>query len=141
MSTRSRFYNTIYTPFKNKQYDVALNNVLRYQTAQTSAGFRRIYDVVIRTLAVVKGERRQEDPSLPKQLARLDILIEYQKNRGVLERDLADGIKAALAEIRRDLGKDVAKEEAEALEMALNAVLAYKIIASRRREEEEEELL
>jgi len=138
--SRSRFYNNVYVPFREGRYDEALNNASRYTTRQSSAGFRRIYDSLIKTLDVVK--QREKPPSdksrLLLQLARLDITIEYQKNRGVLDADLADGIKAALAEIRRDLGTDKAVREAEALELALNAVLAYQIVAVRKRREEEE---
>jgi len=116
-----------------------LNGATRYNTRQTSAGFRRIYDSLIKTIDVVKREEKGQAKSrLLLQLARLDITIEYQKNRGTLDADLADGIKAALAEIRRDLGTDKAVREAEALELALNAVLAYQIVAERRRREEEE---
>ncbi|MFP3200485.1 MAG: hypothetical protein RXQ56_09600 [Thermoproteus sp.] len=136
---RSRFYNYIYVPFRDGRYDDALNGATRYNTRQTSAGFRRIYDSLIKTIDVVKREEKGQAKSrLLLQLARLDITIEYQKNRGTLDADLADGIKAALAEIRRDLGTDKAVREAEALELALNAVLAYQIAAERRRREEEE---
>jgi len=136
---RARFYNYIYVPFRDGRYDDALNGATRYNTRQTSAGFRRIYDSLIKTIDVVKREEKGQAKSrLLLQLARLDITIEYQKNRGTLDADLADGIKAALAEIRRDLGTDKAVREAEALELALNAVLAYQIAAERRRREEEE---
>lgn len=135
---KSRFYNYIYTPFRDGRYNEALNNVTRYSTRTRSAAFRKIYDPIIKTLDVIKREGGTADKSrLLFQLARLDVIIEYQKNRGVLDTDLADGIKAALAEIRRDLGADKAAREAEALELALNAVLAYQIAAERRREEEE----
>jgi len=122
-----------------------LNGATRYNTRQTSAGFRRIYESLIKTIDVIKREwtenwegKGQVKSRLLLQLARLDITIEYQKNRGVLDADLADGIKAALAEIRRDLGTEKAVREAEALELALNAVLAYQIVAVRKRREEEE---
>jgi len=122
-----------------------LNGATRYYTKQTSAGFRRIYESLIKTLDVIKREgaenwegKGQVRSRLLLQLARLDITIEYQKNRAVLDADLADGIKAALAEIRRDLGTEKAVREAEALELALNAVLAYQIVAERKRREEEE---
>jgi CRISPR/Cas system CSM-associated protein Csm2 small subunit len=137
---RSWFYNNIYVPFREGRYDEALNNASRYNTKQSSAGFRKIYDPLIKILEVVKRtEKSPQDKSwLLLQLARLDITIEYQKNRDVLQADLADGIKAALAEIRRDLGTEKAVREAEALELALNAVLAYQIVAERKRREEEE---
>ena len=122
-----------------------MNGATRYNTRQTSAGFRRIYESLIKTIDVIKREwtenwegKGQVKSRLLLQLARLDITIEYQKNRGVLDADLADGIKAALAEIRRDLGTEKAVREAEALELALNAVLAYQIVAVRKRREEEE---
>ncbi len=143
--SRSRFYNYIYVPFRDGRYDDALNAATRYYTRQTSAGFRRIYESLIKTLDVIKREgaenwegKGQVKSRLLLQLARLDITIEYQKNRGILDADLADGIKAALAEIRRDLGTEKAVREAEALELALNAVLAYQIVAERKRREEEE---
>jgi CRISPR/Cas system CSM-associated protein Csm2 small subunit len=142
---RSRFYNNIYVPFRDGRYDDALNSATRYYTRQTSAGFRRIYESLIKTIDVIKREgtetreeKGQVKSRLLLQLARLDITIEYQKNRGTLDADLADGIKAALAEIRRDLGTEKAVREAEALELALNAVLAYQIVAERKRREEEE---
>jgi len=142
---RSRFYNTIYVPFRDGRYDDALNGATRYYTRQTPAGFRRIYESLIKIIDVIKREgtetreeKGQVKSRLLLQLARLDITIEYQKNRGVLDADLADGIKAALAEIRRDLGTEKAVREAEALELALNAVLAYQIVAVRKRREEEE---
>jgi len=142
----SWFYNKIYVPFREGRYDEALNNANRYITKQSSAGFRKIYDPLIKILEVAKRtEKSLQDKSwLLLQLARLDITIEYQKNRDVLQADLADGIKAALAEIRRDLGTEndlgmeKAVREAEALELALNAVLAYQIVAERKRKEEEE---
>jgi len=122
-----------------------LNGATRYYTRQTSAGFRRIYESLIKTIDVIKREwtenreeKGQVKSRLLLQLARLDVTIEYQKNRGTLDADLADGIKAALAEIRRDLGTEKAVREAEALELALNAVLAYQIVAERKRREEEE---
>ena len=123
----SWFYNKIYVPFREGRYDEALNNASRYITKQSSAGFRKIYDPLIKILEVVKRtEKSLQDKSwLLLQLTRLDITIEYQKNRDVLQADLADGIKVALAEIRRDLGTEKAVREAEALELALNAVLAY----------------
>jgi hypothetical protein len=140
--SRSRFYNYVYVPFREGRYDDALNGATRYYTRQTSAGFRRIYESLIKTIDVIKREgaegKGQVKSRLLLQLARLDITIEYQKNRGVLDADLADGIKAALAEIRRDLGTEKAVREAEALELALNAVLAYQIVAERKRREEEE---
>jgi len=142
---RSKFYNTIYVPFRDGRYDDALNGATWYNTRQTSAGFMRIYDPIIKTINIIKREwtenwegKEQVKSRLLLQLARLDITIEYQKNRGVLDADLADGIKAALAEIRRDLGTEKAVREAEALELALNAVLAYQIVAVRKRREEEE---
>jgi CRISPR/Cas system CSM-associated protein Csm2 small subunit len=140
--SRSRFYNYIYTPLRDARYDEALNYVTRYSVRTRSAAFRKIYDPIIKTLDVIKQDVIKRGGTADKsrllfQLARLDIMIEYQKNRGVLDADLADGIKAALAEIRRDLGADKAAREAEALELALNAVLAYQIAAERRRGEEE----
>ena len=134
---RSRFYNYVYVPFRDGRFDDALNGASRYSTWQTSAGFRRVYDALIKTLDVVK--RGVEDKfRLQLQLARLDITIEYQKNRGVLDQDLADGIKAALAEIRRSLDTENAKRLAEALELALNSVLAYQIVLQRKKKGEEE---
>jgi CRISPR/Cas system CSM-associated protein Csm2 small subunit len=139
--SRSRFYNYIYVPFRDGRYDEALNYVTRYNVRTRPAAFRKIYDPIIKTLDVVKAGKTEgsavDRSRLLLQLARLDITIEYQKNRGVLDADLADGIKAALAEIRRDLGTDKAARETEALELALNAVLAYQIAAERRRGEEE----
>ncbi|MEM4754200.1 MAG: hypothetical protein QW686_06080, partial [Pyrobaculum sp.] len=73
-------------------------------------------------------------------LARLDITVQYQAARKVLDQDLANGIRSALREISVALQRedvDTATRNAEALRLALDAVLAYKIVAGRGEEEEE----
>lgn len=143
MAARSWFYSTLYVVLRDGKYDEALNNVERYRVVQSPAGFRRVYDKIVGVLdEIARGQRREGDQRrLLANLMRLDILVEYQKNRRVLYTDLADGIRAALREIMSSIKAnnwEEAKKRAEALRMALDAVLAYKIVAERRREEEEE---
>jgi len=143
MAYRSRFYQ-LYDLFRRGEYDQALNEVMRYRTMQNPAAFRRIYNYLAKVLEDIEqlgGERqKQRIDTLARAVARINIQVEYQKNRGLLASDLADGIKAGLLEIIQNLksGKtDEAMQRARALRDALDAVLAYVIVAVRRREEEE----
>ncbi|ACB40078.1 hypothetical protein [Pyrobaculum neutrophilum] len=137
---RSYFYE-IYRAFKEDRYEDGLNSASRYRTYVTAAAFRKIYNSIVKPLEHIAAGRFTDPIPIAAGLARLDVIIEYQKNRGLLQQDLAEGIKAALAEIRQDVVRrnlQSAKKEAEALKLALDAVLAYQIVGGRRREEEEE---
>jgi len=143
MAYRSRFYQ-LYDLFRRGEYDQALNEVMRYRTLQNPTAFRRIYNYLARVLENIEQlgveQQRQKLDMLARAVARINIQVEYQKNRGLLAPDLADGIKAGLLEIIQSLrgGKiDEAVQRARALRDALDAVLAYVIIASKKREEEE----
>jgi len=143
MAYRSRFYQ-LYDLFRRGEYDQALNEVMRYRTMQNPTAFRRIYNYLAKILENIEQlgieQQRQKVDALARAVARINIQIEYQKNRGLLAPDLADGIKAGLLEIIQSLkgGRvDDAVQRARALRDALDAVLAYVIIAVRKREEEE----
>ncbi|CCC81872.1 hypothetical protein [Thermoproteus tenax] len=137
---RSYFYE-IYRAFKEDRYEDGLNLASQRRFRITAAAFRKIYNSIVKPLEYIATGKITDPIPLAAGLARLDIVIEYQKNRGVLQQELAEGIKAALAEIRQDVVRknlQNAKKEAEALKLALDAVLAYQIVGGRRREEEEE---
>jgi len=143
MAYRSRFYQ-LYDLFRRGEYDQALNEVMRYRTMQNPSAFRRIYNYLARVLENIEQlgveQQRQKLDMLARAVARINIQVEYQKNRGLLASDLADGIKAGLLEIIQSLkgGRiDEAVQRARALRDALDAVLAYVIITARKREEEE----
>jgi len=143
MAYRSRFYQ-LYDLFRRGEYDQALNEVMRYRTMQNPTAFRRIYNYLAKVLENIEQlgveQQRQKLDMLARAVARINIQVEYQKNRGLLASDLADGIKAGLMEILQSLrgGRiDEAVQRARALRDALDAVLAYVIITTKRREEEE----
>ncbi len=123
----------IYRLFKDGKYDEALKAVIEYRTSQSRSNFRKIYEMIIRALEPIRRGKDIDDGVKNKillELTKIDITIEYQKNRGVLEKDIADSLKGALAEVRSSLKDnkfDDARKAAEALELALNAVLAYQI--------------
>jgi CRISPR/Cas system CSM-associated protein Csm2 small subunit len=127
----------IYRLFKEGNYDEALKAAMEYTTNQSRSNFRKIYEMIIRTLELIRRGKNIDDGVKNKillELTKIDITIEYQKNRGVLEKDIADSLKGALAEVRsylKDNKFDDARKAAEALELALNAVLAYKIARNR----------
>ncbi|MEM0278234.1 MAG: hypothetical protein QW677_11290 [Pyrobaculum sp.] len=146
MQVRSYFYNTVYVPFRDGRYEDGLNGASNYRTYQTPAGFRRVYDYLIRVLDGISGAKGElaNNQELRNRyriaLARLDITVQYQAARKVLDQDLANGIRSALREISVALQRedvDTATRNAEALRLALDAVLAYKIVAGRGEEEEE----
>ncbi|AFA39156.1 hypothetical protein Pogu_1129 [Pyrobaculum oguniense TE7] len=146
MQVRSYFYNTVYVPFRDGRYEDGLNGASNYRTYQTSAGFRRVYDYIIRVLDGISGAKGElaNNQELRNRyriaLARLDITVQYQAARKVLDQDLANGIRSALREISIALQREdinTAARNAEALRLALDAVLAYKIVAGRGEEEEE----
>jgi len=143
MAYRSRFYQ-LYDLFRRGEYDQALNEVMRYRTMQNPTAFRRIYNYLAKVLENIEQlgveQQRQKLDMLARAVARINIQVEYQKNRGLLASDLADGIKAGLLEIIQSLrgGRiDEAVQRARALRDALDAVLAYVIIVTKKREEEE----
>jgi thiamine monophosphate kinase len=71
---------------------------------------------------------------------RLNILLEYQKKRGFVDDDLADGIKQALDEIRASLQQSNnrdARDLAIALRYSLDSFLAYVIYGKKGGEEYE----
>ena len=142
--SKSWFYNSIYVSFRDGRYEDGLNNASSYRLVQSSASFRKVYDSLTRVLDNIinkkENELNESWQGILSAIARLNILIEYQKNRGVLNQDLADGMKDALADLMRSLRSNPqqAKKEAEALKMALDATLAYKIVVKKREEEEEE---
>jgi CRISPR/Cas system CSM-associated protein Csm2 small subunit len=123
----------IYRLFKDGKYDEALKAAMEYTTNQSRSNFRKIYEMIIRTLEPIRRGKNIDDGVKNKillELTKIDITIEYQKNRGVLEKDIADSLKGAMAEVRsylKDNKFDDARKATEALELALNAVLAYKI--------------
>jgi CRISPR/Cas system CSM-associated protein Csm2 small subunit len=127
----------IYCLFKEGNYDEALKAAMEYTTNQSRSNFRKIYEMIIRALEPVRRSKNIDDGVKNKillELTKIDITIEYQKNRGVLEEDIADSLKGALAEVRsylKDNKFDDARKAAEALELALNAVLAYKIVKNK----------
>lgn len=140
--SRSWFYNNIYVSFRDGRYEDGLSNASSYRIVQSSASFRKVYESLTRVLDVIIRKRENElnVPGVLNAIARLNILIEYQKNRKVLYPDLADGMKDVLADIMKSLRSNIqqAKREAEALRMALDATLAYKIVSKGGGEEEEE---
>jgi CRISPR/Cas system CSM-associated protein Csm2 small subunit len=123
----------IYLLFKEGNYDEALKAAMEYRTSQSRSNFRKIYEMIIRALEPIRRGKNIDDGVKNKillELTKIDITIEYQKNRGVLEKDIADSLKGAMAEVRshlKDNKFDDARKAAEALELALNAVLAYQI--------------
>ncbi len=106
---------------------------MKYRTHQSRSSFRKIYEMTMRALEPIRRGKNINEGVKNKillELVKIDITIEYQKNRDVLEWDIADGLKDALAEVRSCLKEnkvDDARKAAEALELALNAVLAYQI--------------
>jgi CRISPR/Cas system CSM-associated protein Csm2 small subunit len=130
---RRRSLLDIYNSFKNGKYDEALKAAMEYRTHQSRSSFRKIYEMTMRALEPIRRGKNIDDNVKNKillELIKIDITIEYQKNRYVLERDIADSLKDALAEVRSRLEEnkvDDARKATEALELALNAVLAYQI--------------
>jgi len=157
MAYRSRFYQ-LYDLFRRGEYDQALNEVARYRVQQRRTAFRKIYNYLARVLENIEqleekqkeqkegmpaknmDQERQKLDMLARAVARINIQVEYQKNRELLAPDLADGIKAGLVEIVQSLrggNTNEARQRAKALRDALDAVLAYVIEATKGREEEE----
>jgi len=141
----SYFYK-IYDHFRRDNYEQAINAVKKYQVRQSISGFRRIYNTISKTLENIEYREKLDSDTkarLLRELTRIQINVQYQANRRVINQDLANGIETAINEIIRDISSENLKDaikRATALKDALDAVLAYRITA-RSKEEEEEELL
>ena len=147
----NRFYSTVYQNFRDGKYDDGLRGLAGYKVyITTSASFRKIYNQLITVLdKIIESSPMQKSQSgsttsgvsmtqLTRPLVRLNILLEYQKKRRVIDDDLADGIKQALDEIRANLNNpDNAVKYATALRDSLDAFLAYVIYGMKGRGEEE----
>ena len=134
--SRSYFYNGVFQNFVSGRYDDALQAVARYSAGNTTpSAYRKVYNMIVPVLdrIIRKGKL---DPDDARALVRLNIVLEYQKNRNVIHGDLADGIKDALDDVRNN--NQQARRLAEALRDSLDAILAYKFAAERRRVEGEE---
>jgi CRISPR/Cas system CSM-associated protein Csm2 small subunit len=145
-----RFYSMIYQNFRDGKYDDGFKGLNNYRINKTSpTSFRKIYsqlvtvlDRIIESSAQDKaGVQDQLVRSLVRSLVRLNILLEYQKKRGVVDEDLADGIKQALDEVRASLQQPSnlarARELAIALRDSLDSFLAYVIYGKKGGEEYE----
>ena len=134
--SRSYFYNGVFQNFVSGKYDDALQEVARYYVGDmTPTAYRKIYDMIVPVLdrIIRKGKL---DPDDARALVRLNIVLEYQKNRNVIHGDLADGIKDALDDVRNN--NQQAKRLAEALRDSLDAILAYKFAVEKKKTEGEE---
>jgi len=140
----------IYQNFRDGKYDDGFKGLNNYRINKTSpTSFRKIYsqlvtvlDRIIESSAQDKaGVQDQLVRSLVRSLVRLNILLEYQKKRGVVDEDLADGIKQALDEVRASLQQPSnlarARELAIALRDSLDSFLAYVIYGKKGGEEYE----
>jgi len=140
----------IYQNFRDGKYDDGFKGLNNYRINKTSpTSFRKIYsqlvtvlDRIIESSAQDKaGVQDQLVRSLVRSLVRLNILLEYQKKRGVVDDDLADGIKQALDEVRASLQQpgnlDRARALAIALRDSLDSFLAYVIYGKKGGEEYE----
>lgn len=132
---QSYFYNGVFQNFVGGRYDEALQSVMRYNTGGTSSSaYRKVYNMIVPVLDRIIRKGRL-DPNDARDLVRLNIVLEYQKNRRLIHGDLADGIKDALNDIRNNAQQ--ARRFAEALRDSLDAILAYKFTAERKKEGEE----
>ena len=105
----------------------------------TAASFRKIYNMIVPVLDKIISSSTSSgviNQSYQRTLFRLNVILEYQKNRGVIDEDLANGIKQALDEIRNARDPQQARRLAETLRDSLDAFLAYVIYSSKRGEEE-----
>ncbi len=136
----SRFYSNVIQSFKSGNYDGGLRALMNYRVYRTtSASFRKIYNMIVPVLDRIISSSVSSgviDQVYQRILFRLNVIIEYQKNRGVIDEDLANGIKQALDEIRNTKDPQQARRLAEILRDSLDAFLAYVIYGSRRGEEE-----
>ena len=129
----SRFYTNVIQNFKGGNYDAGLRALTSYRIYRTTAAsFRKIYNMIVPVLDRIISSSNVDS----RTLIRLHIIIEYQKNRNVIDEDLANGIKQALDEIRNARDPKQARKLAETLRDSLDAFLAYVIYGGRRGEEE-----
>jgi len=146
MPYTSKFYSMIYQNFRDGKYDDGFKGLNSYKVYRTSsASFRRIYNQLVTVLDRIIESSAQDTAGvqgqLVRSLVRLNILLEYQKKRGVVDDDLADGIKQALDEVRASLQQSNNLARAKALAIALrdslDSFLAYVIYGKKGGEEYE----
>ncbi|ADN50541.1 type III-A CRISPR-associated protein Csm2 [Vulcanisaeta distributa] len=133
----SRFYSNVVQSFRNGDYDAGLRTLAGYRVYRTtSASFRKIYNMIIPVLDKIISSSDADLRNYSRALFRLNVVIEYQKNRSVIDEDLANGIKQALDDIRNAKDPQQARKLAETLRDSLDAFLAYVIYGIKRGEEE-----
>ncbi|GAB6943351.1 type III-A CRISPR-associated protein Csm2 [Vulcanisaeta sp. JCM 14467] len=135
----SRFYSNVVQSFKSGNYDNGLKALMSYRVYRTTAAsFRKIYNMIVPVLDKIISSSTSSGviDQYQRALFRLNVILEYQKNRGVIDEDLANGIKQALDEIRNARDPQQARRLAETLRDSLDAFLAYVIYSSKRGEEE-----
>jgi CRISPR/Cas system CSM-associated protein Csm2 small subunit len=146
MPYTSRFYSMIYQNFRDGKYDDGFKGLNNYRIDKTSStSFRKIYSQLVTVLDRIIESSAQDTAGVQGQLirslVRLNILLEYQKKREVVDGDLADGIKQALDEVRASLQQpgnlDRARALAIALRDSLDSFLAYVIYGKKGGEEYE----
>jgi len=145
MPYTSKFYSIIYQNFRDRKYDDGFKGLNSYRVYRTSsAAFRKIYNQLVTVLDRIIESSAQDtagvQDQLVRSLVRLNILLEYQKKRGFVDDDLADGIKQALDEIRASLQQSNnrdARDLAIALRYSLDSFLAYVIYGKKGGEEYE----
>jgi len=146
MPYASKFYSMIYQNFRDGKYDDGFKGLNSYKVYRTSsASFRKIYNQLVTVLDRIIESSAQDTAGVQGQLVRslvkLNILLEYQKKRGIIDDDLADGIKQALDEVRASLQQPGNLTRARALAIALrdslDSFLAYVIYGKKGGEEYE----
>jgi len=145
MPYTSKFYSIIYQNFRDRKYDDGFKGLNSYRVYRTSsAAFRKIYNQLVTVLDRIIESSAQDtagvQDQLVRSLVRLNILLEYQKKRGFVDDDLADGIKQALDEVRASLQQSNnrhARDLAIALRYSLDSFLAYVIYGKKGGEEYE----
>jgi CRISPR/Cas system CSM-associated protein Csm2 small subunit len=146
MPYTSRFYSMIYQNFRDGKYDDGFKGLNNYRIDKTSpTSFRKIYSQLVTVLDRIIESSAQDTAGVQGQLirslVRLNILLEYQKKREVVDGDLADGIKQALDEVRASLQQpgnlDRARALAIALRDSLDSFLAYVVYGKKGGEEYE----
>jgi len=138
-------FHQLYRLFLSGEYDKALSEVANYSDNRTTkSAYRKVYNYLVKVLENVEelmpGVQKEKVETLARLLTRLIIQVEYQKNRGILSYDLADGINKGLSDILQSLrNNDIneASRKAKALRDALDAVLAF-VIAKEKKERREE---
>jgi len=138
-------FHQLYQLFLSGEYDKALSEVAKYNDNRTSkSAYRKVYNYLVKVLENVEelmpGVQKEKVDILARLLTRIIIQVEYQKNRGILSYDLADGINKGLSDILQSLrNNDIneASRKAKALRDALDAVLAF-VIEKEKKERREE---